>query len=124
MTFTEKTVDGFPLFELEGKVYSSTECKPIVDRIKQLIDEDRIQILLDFSKITYINSTGIGGMLTCIKKVKQKGGDLHFVALPKKTRYYFKITKLETILGIYADAEEAIKQIRSKELEVRSQEAE
>jgi anti-sigma B factor antagonist len=116
MNFTEKTVSGLPLFELEGKVYSSTECQPLVERIKQLIDEDQVQILLDFSRITYINSTGFGGMLSCIKRVKAKGGDLHFVALPKKTAYYFKITKLDTILGIYKDTEEAVAHIKKQEI--------
>ena len=113
MTFNEKSIDGVPLFELQGKIFSSTECRPVVDRIKEVIDMGKIHIMLDFSHVEYINSTGIGGMLTCIRKVKEKGGDLFFVALPKKTAYYFKITKLDTILGIYATAGEALSHIRT-----------
>jgi anti-sigma B factor antagonist len=122
MTFTEKNVAGFPLFELEGKIYSSTDCSNIVNRIKSLIDEGCVQILLDFSRVGYINSSGIGAMLTCIKRAKSRGGDLHFIAIPKKIAGYFKITKLDTILGIYENAEAAVASIQSGPLQIHGTE--
>jgi anti-sigma B factor antagonist len=113
MKFTEMHSAGIPQLELQGKVFSGSECQPLIERITALTETGATDIILDFSKLGYINSTGIGSILSCVRTIKDRGGKLYFVALPHKIAYYFRVTKLDTVLEIAGSTDEALQRIRA-----------
>lgn len=116
MKFVEKEVAGLPLFELEGKIMGDAECWRLRDRLKEVIASGQSNVILDFHEVTWINSAGIGALISCIRELRHKGGDLHFTRLNERTAYYFRITKLDTVLKIYDRVEDALQALSSPEM--------
>ncbi len=79
MQFIEKNIHGFPVIELEGKIMGDRKSVLFSDRLKQLIDSGKKNIILDFQKVRWMNSAGIGMILSCVKNLHKCGGDLYFV---------------------------------------------
>lgn len=115
MTFIEKDIEGLPVFELEGKIIGDNETLRLCNRMKELISSGEKNIILDFSKVRWINSPGIGSMISCVMSLRKIGGDLHFVGLGERVGYYFKITKLDTILKSYENTDEVLRKLVSTE---------
>ena len=112
MNYHEKVIDGLPIFELEGKITGGPACIALCDRLREVIASGQRNILLDFEKVCWLNSAGIGFMLSCVTSLRRAGGDMHFVGVHDKVAYYFKITKLDTVLNIYSKREEVIDRLR------------
>ena len=116
MTFFEKNIDGMPVFELDGKIMGGSESLPLCNRLLELIKSGKINILLDLNKVKWINSAGVGMLIACVKKLREKGGDLHFAGLHGRVEYYFKISKIDTVLKIYKNQDDAIRIISSDKI--------
>ncbi|MFQ5751303.1 MAG: STAS domain-containing protein [bacterium] len=114
--FSEKKIEGVPVFELEGKIMGASKSFSFCDRLTELVDSGEKNILLDFSKVQWINSAGIGMMMACVKKLRENGGDLHFVGLRGRVAYYFKISKIDSVLQMYQNRDEALKKVLSTEI--------
>ncbi len=61
-------------------------------------------------------SAGIGMMIQCITRLRRDGGDLHFLGVHDKVGYYFRITKLDTVLKIYNSIDEVLSQLQPTQL--------
>ncbi|NIV09806.1 MAG: STAS domain-containing protein, partial [Aliifodinibius sp.] len=66
-----------------------------------------------FEKVRWINSAGIGFMLSCVTTLRRQGGDVYFVGLHDRVEYYFKITKIDSVLQIYRSVDEVVKNASS-----------
>ncbi|NIR47355.1 STAS domain-containing protein [candidate division KSB1 bacterium] len=111
MTFSEQKIEGFPVFELEGKIMGDKQSLILCDRLKEHINAGEKRILLDLSKVRWINSFAIGQMLSCLRQIRNNGGDLYFSGIQGRVAYYFKITKLETELKIYENVGTALEEL-------------
>ena len=108
MTFSEKTIEGLPVFELDGKIMGGTpEYLALCQRLKKLIAAGHRHLILDFNKVMWINSAGVGFLLECVAGLRRNGGDAYFVGVNGRVAHYFKITKLNTVLKFY-DSPDAV----------------
>ena len=69
--------------------------------LDQLERGDR-KFILDFSKTDYIDSSGLGVLVTLSKKIREQGGQLSLVSLSEDLRTLFELTKLDTLF-IFSD---------------------
>jgi anti-sigma B factor antagonist len=116
MTYKEKTMRGIPAFFLEGKIMGGTaECTSLCNRLKELIAAGSKHIVIDFTDVRWINSNGIGFMLSCVTSMRRNGGDVFFTGVNERVAHYLKITKLDTVLRVFADVEEIQNTISSSE---------
>lgn len=115
MLFAEADITDIPVFELEGKLMGGKESVAISERLKELVAAGKENIILDFSKVQWINSAGIGKILSWVMTLRREGGDIHFVGIKGKVDSYFKITKLYTVLEFYKTKEEALDKILSSQ---------
>ena len=107
----ERYVEKLPVFELEGIIMGGEGSMACRDRIQEIIKSGEKFIILDFGKVKWINSTGIGMMIACRNELIEKGGELFFVNLPEKIKYYFKITKLNTVLKIHKNIDDVVTRV-------------
>lgn len=89
----------------EIDINSSPDVKKSFDK---LIARKTPKIVVDFSKVTYVDSSGLATMVEILKNMKAYGGRLRLTSLSPKIKSLFEITKLERLFDIVADAEEAI----------------
>jgi anti-sigma B factor antagonist len=68
-----------------------------------------LKLLIDLGDVDYIDSAGIGEMVTAYTAVKNRGGELKLLNLTKKVKDLLQITKLYTVFDVHSDEAAAIK---------------
>lgn len=112
MTYFEKNVDGLPVFKLEGKIMGGSECDKLCRRLMAVIATGHSHLVMDFEKVQWMNSAGIGMLIQCVTRLRRNGGDLHFLGVHDRVGHYFRITKLDTVLKIYDNMNEVLKKLQ------------
>ncbi len=76
--------------------------------IQSLIDKGRTNIIVNFSKLNYISSAGLGVFMSFIDEVRSKGGDIKFASMPDKIFQIFDLLGFPLLYEIYDDEKKAI----------------
>ena len=108
MGFTKKTnAAGVAILEIDGQliVGNRQELKTLV---QEGLDRGERKFLIDCSRTGYIDSSGLGALVTLSKRVREANGDLRIAGLNEDLRALFELTKLDTLFHIAPSAEEAL----------------
>jgi anti-sigma B factor antagonist len=76
--------------------------------IRNLLEDQRTLLLINLSDVDYIDSSGIGELVSAFTAVKNRGGELKLLNLTKKVRDLLQITKLYTVFDVHSDERTAI----------------
>jgi anti-sigma B factor antagonist len=82
------------------------------DIVKDLLGKGNKKILLNLGDVNYIDSSGIGELVSAFTTVKNQGGELKLLNLTKKVHDLLQITKLYTVFDVRDDEASAIKAFR------------
>jgi anti-sigma B factor antagonist len=96
-----------PLMMVSGYV-DTTTCQELAKEIQELIQEKKVQIIVDLGKVSYISSAGWGVFVGVIKAVREKGGDIKIVQMSSELFEVFEMLEFNRILNYYESIEEAI----------------
>ena len=77
-------------------------------KVMESMDAGETKFVVDFTATGYIDSSGLGVLVSLAKKVREAGGDLVLAGLNEDLRTLFELTKLDTLFAIKASPEEAI----------------
>ncbi len=77
-------------------------------KVMESMDAGETKFVVDFVDTGYIDSSGLGVLVSLAKKIREAGGDLVLAGLNDDLRSLFELTKLDTLFAIKASAEEAI----------------
>ena len=108
MQINERKVDKVTILELSGEIDINTSPQ-VRKAFDQLIKEQRKKILLNFTQVTYIDSSGLATLVEMFQRLKRFGGTLRLSNLSEKVRGLFEITKLDRLFSIFPSEEEALK---------------
>lgn len=89
----------------------ATNVEGVVEEIFGLLNEGTLNIVADFDKLRYVNSTGLGILLHFSKSAKEKGGCFKIANVNENVYEIIEIIGATTLLDLYDDVEEAIKSI-------------
>ncbi len=109
MTFnTTKAANDVTVVAVEGQliVANRHELKQIV---QDAMDQGARRFVIDFTRTAYIDSSGLGALVSMSKRVRQGGGDLRLSGLNEDLRSLFDLTKLDTLFAISDTPAEAVK---------------
>src|SRR5260370_7166815 len=81
----------------------------VVQRVRELLEEQRTLILLNLADVDYIDSSGIGELVSAYTGVKNRGGSLKLLQLTKKVHDLLQPTKLFTFFKAYSDHHTALR---------------
>jgi anti-sigma B factor antagonist len=70
--------------------------------------ESRANVVFDMSAMGFIDSSGCGVLLSCLRKLRDRGGDLKLCGLSQQIRSLFQIIRLDKILATYDTREDAV----------------
>ena len=101
MGFKGVAKDDVTLIEVGGQLIVGNRQLLKEQVLDQLERGDR-KFILDFSKTDYIDSSGLGVLVTLSKKIREQGGQLSLVSLSEDLRTLFELTKLDTLF-IFSD---------------------
>jgi anti-sigma B factor antagonist len=109
MKANTRQVEGVTIVDMNGRITLGEGSVILRDTVRGLLTEDRKNILLNLADVTYIDSSGIGELVSAYTNVKNQGGDLKLLNLTKKVHDLLQITKLYTVFEIADDEAVAIK---------------
>ena len=101
MGFKVVAKDDVTLIEVGGQLIVGNRQLLKEQVLDQLERGDR-KFRLDFSKTDYVDSSGLGVLVTLSKKIREQGGQLSLVSLSEDLRTLFELTKLDTLF-IFSD---------------------
>ena len=90
------------ILPLEGDIdlYQSAAVKA---RLNELIDRKTERILVDLSRVNYIDSSGLALFIECLQRIAAYGGKLGIFGLQPSVAHIFEIARLDQVLHIYPD---------------------
>jgi anti-sigma B factor antagonist len=95
------------LVEVEGQLIVGNRQELKQQVLEQLESGDR-KFVIDFAKTGYIDSSGLGVLVSLSKKIREQGGELRLATLNEDLRTLFELTKLDTLFRIADSKEQAL----------------
>ncbi len=106
MELSFKQEDKVGIIEVAGRLdaYHAPELKAMYNSVA----DKAVNFVFDMSRCDFVDSTGLGTIVACLKSASQGGGDIHIANLQSKPRMVFDITRAHKIFHIFDDLEAAI----------------
>lgn len=108
MKSNTREVNGVTVVDLSGRITLGEGSVILRDLVRDLIGKGHKKILLNLGDVTYIDSSGIGELVSAFTTVRNGGGELKLLNLTKKVHDLLQITKLYTVFDIKDDEAAAI----------------
>jgi anti-sigma B factor antagonist len=114
LQMVEKQIDGVTVLDLVGRITLGEESSQVRVMIKEILGKGKTQIVLNLGEVTYIDSAGLGTLVSGYTSAQNQGATLKLANLTKRFREQLNITKLVTIFETYDSVDEAVKSFAPK----------
>ncbi|MBC8425496.1 STAS domain-containing protein [bacterium] len=108
MRFKTSRQDDVTIVVVSGKIMGGPDRDKFHDEIKKLINEGNLKVLLDFDKVPWINSTGLGILISGYASLKQAGGRLMICNVNDRVLSLFYTAQLHDIFETHEDKTKAL----------------
>ena len=98
---------GVLVIEVDGQLIVSNR-QELKQRVLDALEAGDRKFLIDFARTGYIDSSGLGVLVSLSKKIRDEGGDLRLAGLNEDLKTLFELTKLDTLFAISDTAAEAL----------------
>ncbi|HYL95315.1 MAG TPA: STAS domain-containing protein [Terriglobales bacterium] len=109
MKANTRQVNGVMIVDLSGRITLGEGSVILRDTVRDLVGKGNKKILLNLGEVNYIDSSGIGELVSAFTTVRNQGGELKLLNLTKKVHDLLQITKLYTVFDVKDDETAAIK---------------
>ena len=109
LNITERQVGDVTVLDMDGKITIGEGSVALRTAVRRLLEEGKKKILLNLAKVGYIDSSGIGELVSSYTAIgKEDAGQLKLLNLTQKLQDLLTITKLLTVFDVYESEEEAL----------------
>jgi anti-sigma B factor antagonist len=112
MLLKPRRLDDVVVLDLSGRITIGEGTVILRDTIRRMLDAGDRKFLLNLANCDYIDSSGLGELVTSFTTVRNSGGELKLVNLTRRVQDLLQITKLLTVFESYNDEAEAVKSLR------------
>jgi anti-sigma B factor antagonist len=109
MKASVRQVEGVIVVDLSGRIKLGEGSSVLRETVKDLLSKGHKKILLNLGDISYIDSSGIGELVSAFTSVRNQGGELKLLNLTRKVHDLLQITKLYTVFDVKDDEAAAIR---------------
>ena len=109
MTITIREVNHVTIVDIHGRITLGEETGKLRDTVRQLISEGKKKIVLNLGQVDYIDSSGVGELVSSFTAVRNADGELKLYGLTRKVQDILNVTKLYTVFDIKDDEFTAVK---------------
>ncbi len=103
-----RQMDSITIVDLSGRITLGEASVALRETIGELVGKGHKKIVLNLGEVTYIDSSGIGGLVSAFNLTRGQGGELKLVNLTQKVHDLLRMTKLDTLFDIKGDEATAI----------------
>jgi len=105
---TTREYSGITLVDLSGRISLGDGSALLRKTVRDLLEEGRTKIILNLGDVNYIDSSGIGELVSGFTAVRNRGGELKLLNLTKKVNDLLQITKLFTVFDVFNEESTAM----------------
>jgi len=109
MKLTSREEGGVVILEPKGKIMGGPDATVLHDQLHDFIAQDKKKVVIDLSKVEWMNSTGLGILISGLTTLRNNGGELKLANVTDKIESLLTITKLITVFENYENVEDAVK---------------
>jgi anti-sigma B factor antagonist len=106
---TSRQVGDVTVVDAAGRITLGEGASTFREKIRELVNNNSKKILLNLGDVTYIDSSGIGELVSGFTTVTNSGGQLKLVGLSKRVKDLLQITKLYTVFEAFEDEAQAVR---------------
>jgi anti-sigma B factor antagonist len=108
LTIASREVAGVNILDLSGRITLGEGSVQLRDAVRGLIGKGKKKILLNLGDVNYIDSSGLGELVSAFTTAKNQQADIKLLNLTRKVHDLLQLTKLVTVFDIYDDEASAI----------------
>jgi anti-sigma B factor antagonist len=105
---TQRDSGPVTIVDLSGRIILGEGSALLRTTVRELLEDKQTKIVLNLGDVDYIDSAGIGELVSAYTAVKNRGGDLKLLNLTKKVRDLIQLTKLYTVFEVHTDESSAV----------------
>jgi anti-sigma B factor antagonist len=121
MKFSSRSAGNIVIIDIEGKILLGEGDVEIKQKVDELLQQGRKNILLNLAKVPYVDSAGLGEIVRCFTATRKSGGSLKLLAPNQRLIDLLNITKLINVFDWYKDEPAALASFAPAEEPVRRQ---
>ena len=114
MKITQREVDNAVVLDLNGKLTGGPDADTFREVFKSLIDQGKKNIIVNLEKVSWINSTGLGILISGYTSVRRGGGDLVIMHASDRIESILYVTKLNLLFKAYDNENDALASFSEK----------
>jgi anti-sigma B factor antagonist len=109
LTIKERAAGDVTVLDLSGKITIGEGSVQLRETVRGLLEKGTKKLLINLGGVDYVDSSGIGELVSCYTTTKNQGGQLKLLNLTKKIKDLLMITKLLTVFETFDDEAEALR---------------
>jgi anti-sigma B factor antagonist len=109
MTISSRDVGHVTIVDIHGRITLGDATGKLRDTVRELLAAGKKKVVLNLSHVDYIDSSGVGELVSSFTAVRNAGGELKLFGLSKKVHDVVQVTKLYTVFDIKDDEFTAVK---------------
>lgn len=106
---TPRKVGDVTVIDAVGRITLGEASSTFRDTIRELVSKGEKKLLLNLAEVSYIDSSGIGELVSAYTTVTNQGGQLKLLNLTKRIQDLLQITKLYTVFEVFDDEAKAVR---------------
>lgn len=114
MEITEQIIGGVTILKLSGRL-DSIWAPQLKDRVKACAKDGRIRLVIDMADIDFVDSSGLGSLVACLRSLNKQAGDMRIAALQNRVRAVFELIRLHHIFEIFDSSGAAVNSFQGAE---------
>ena len=112
MQMTERQSGSVTVLDLSGKITLGEDGTLLKDKLQSLLHQGKKNVLLNLAKVSYVDSAGLGALVSAYTTMTREGGTLKLANVTKKLQDLLSITKLLTVFDTFESEDEAVRSYR------------
>lgn len=108
MKLTDYVKDGVAILEPRGKIMGGPDATLLHEKLHECIEKGIKKVVIDLSQVDWMNSTGLGILISGLTTLRNNGGELKLANVTEKILSLLVITKLVTVFEAFDSVNEAV----------------
>ena len=104
----ERQVGAIVVLDFEGDILIGAGSNMISERIKNLAEQGKFDVLLNMSGVRYVDSAGLGKLISGYTTLRREGGQVRLLGVTENVKDLLVITKLVTVFDTHEDEQQAL----------------
>jgi anti-sigma B factor antagonist len=108
MKLGTREIKGVVVLEPKGKIMGGPDATMMKETLHEMVSHNKKKVVIDLAGVEWMNSTGLGILISSLSTIKTKGGELRLANITEKIESLLTITKLITVFDTHDSVEEAV----------------